>query len=704
MSGGAFGENFPYSNFHDLNMDWIIKIAKDFLDQYTHIQEIIENGEENLQELTTSGLEQLQEKADNLNELLQTWYDTHSEDIANQLADALEDLNEWYTTHENYLDNTLAENIAEFNASAEAKSRELLDSWPDDYSELVEGFNTLKTIIGQYECFTLNRLAGAGTYWNVWIENVNIKAGSTVKALLDYYGGQYLTKLRVNLHNGTDWVGGDYDINNPTVGDSVTFTAEGDATRIRFQFVSSQDEGAIVAKMLLRTNSEYGIAYDLTDLNEKISDIETELQNAETGEGWKELVENDNLSGVWVNANSYAKNGAGLSGYVTKVYDVSNLSKARFSGNPYGIIAEKYDGTKIGITNLFSLPATNAEFDVTAYKKLYIGGVASVFWGGWSDNYVKLEGWMRSDSKWRNRKIVWFGTSIPAGGFIGAEQPLSYPYQVGRLLDANVINEAVGDSGVHYRELSRVSATNPYGFNFHFVSACRCLTNTLAMMQWLGNWADYYCNGGTYRNSEAWDPTIFTSGLPTSWTDANTEAIKQFSYEIKLDKYLTDSTFPDLFVFDHGYNDRIRWSDNTGAYEDQLAQYGRDNCYTFRGAMNFLIDRILAFNPWAKIIMIGDYENQSAEKKYDATYQMRVAEDYEIPIYKRWEYTGWSQVQETAHYNWVDGLLNYTENSTSTKTNLDWNLADGVHPHSDKTGRATRIMARLIAPFIKKLD
>ena len=27
MNGGAFGENFPYSNFHDLNMDWIIKIA-----------------------------------------------------------------------------------------------------------------------------------------------------------------------------------------------------------------------------------------------------------------------------------------------------------------------------------------------------------------------------------------------------------------------------------------------------------------------------------------------------------------------------------------------------------------------------------------------------------------------------------------------------------------------------------------------------
>ena len=28
MNNGAFGELFPYSNFHDLNLDWIIKIIK----------------------------------------------------------------------------------------------------------------------------------------------------------------------------------------------------------------------------------------------------------------------------------------------------------------------------------------------------------------------------------------------------------------------------------------------------------------------------------------------------------------------------------------------------------------------------------------------------------------------------------------------------------------------------------------------------
>lgn len=125
MNTGIFGEGFPYSNFHDLNMDWIIKIAKDFLDQYTHIQETIENG-----------LNDLDEKAETLQALLQEWYDTHSEDIANQLADALEDLNDWYTTHQNYLDATLEQNIQTFDNHAEQKAQETIATIPSDYTTL----------------------------------------------------------------------------------------------------------------------------------------------------------------------------------------------------------------------------------------------------------------------------------------------------------------------------------------------------------------------------------------------------------------------------------------------------------------------------------------------------------------------------------------------------------------------------------------
>ena len=42
-------EQFPYADMQQLNLDWIIKIAKDFLDQYTQIQQTITQGLEDLE-------------------------------------------------------------------------------------------------------------------------------------------------------------------------------------------------------------------------------------------------------------------------------------------------------------------------------------------------------------------------------------------------------------------------------------------------------------------------------------------------------------------------------------------------------------------------------------------------------------------------------------------------------------------------------
>ena len=136
MNTGIFGEGFPYSNFHDLNMDWIIKITKDFLDQYTHIQEVIENGEQSLLDKTADGLEQLQNKADNLENLLQEWYNTHSQDITDQLADALQDLNDWYTTHISMINTALNNALNTFDDESLAIANRNAQSIPADYSSL----------------------------------------------------------------------------------------------------------------------------------------------------------------------------------------------------------------------------------------------------------------------------------------------------------------------------------------------------------------------------------------------------------------------------------------------------------------------------------------------------------------------------------------------------------------------------------------
>lgn len=118
---GPFGNMFPYTNFHGMNLDWVIQIAKDFLDQYTNIQNTIDQG-----------LEDLDDKATEIQGLLDAWYTEHSEDIASQLANALLDLNTWYETHQGYLDTYLTESIAALQAAAAAA----IETIPEDYTAL----------------------------------------------------------------------------------------------------------------------------------------------------------------------------------------------------------------------------------------------------------------------------------------------------------------------------------------------------------------------------------------------------------------------------------------------------------------------------------------------------------------------------------------------------------------------------------------
>ena len=114
-------DEFPYTNFHELNLDWIIKIAKNFLDQYTHIQETITSGLEDLENATAADITALEEKKTELEGLLDAWYTSHSSDIADQLADALDDLTTAYNTI-----------VGQLNT----KGQEVLESIPDDYTAL----------------------------------------------------------------------------------------------------------------------------------------------------------------------------------------------------------------------------------------------------------------------------------------------------------------------------------------------------------------------------------------------------------------------------------------------------------------------------------------------------------------------------------------------------------------------------------------
>ena len=123
MPYGPFGNLFPYADQHALNLDWIIQVAKDFLDQYTHIQDVISDGETSLDQHTTDGLEALAAEKDRLEGLLNAWYLTHSEDIAGELTTA----------------------ISAFQTQAEQIAAEVIATIPGDYTALSTEVSTIRS-------------------------------------------------------------------------------------------------------------------------------------------------------------------------------------------------------------------------------------------------------------------------------------------------------------------------------------------------------------------------------------------------------------------------------------------------------------------------------------------------------------------------------------------------------------------------------
>lgn len=149
----AHFENFPYTDMHQLNLDWIIEVVKDFLSKYEHIEDLIREGEESITNLTDSSLEELQAKKNQLELLLQQWYDTHSADIANQLAQALAELNSWYAT-----------TLGAFIQAADEKTAQSIGSIPADYTTLATEVNRIVTQLTEVYPGGNNLWTGGGSY------------------------------------------------------------------------------------------------------------------------------------------------------------------------------------------------------------------------------------------------------------------------------------------------------------------------------------------------------------------------------------------------------------------------------------------------------------------------------------------------------------------------------------------------------------
>lgn len=274
MNNGAFGENFPYSNFHDLNMDWIIKIAKDFLDQYSHLQEMIESGETQLQELTTQGLEQLDNKAEELENLLQQWYNTHSEDIANALADALTDLNAWYNTHVDYLNQILLDNITQFNIQATNKALETIATIPSDYTKLSQDVQAIYPSYG-------NELI---EYQDGYFRLTNTDAVDITPAGLN--ANASFTTALIPCTGGDEFIVSGYAGNQVSIwafltasGTILSKQVSGSLVQLNYEYIKAPDRSAYLLLNCSEYTSRNHTSYKGNSVDNRLIKTENEIAN-----------------------------------------------------------------------------------------------------------------------------------------------------------------------------------------------------------------------------------------------------------------------------------------------------------------------------------------------------------------------------------------------------------------------------------------
>lgn len=283
------------------------------------------------------------------------------------------------------------------------------------------------------------------------------------------------------------------------------------------------------------------------------------------------------------------------------------------------------------------------------------------------------------DDSFLKKSIVWYGTSIPAAG---------YPEVCGSYLGATVYNEAVGSSACRIGYSTRVTPGGPLGDPYGITGmAWNVVGLSLSMKQEekydiFINWttarrqANLIAQGYTSEevaNIQGWGELLTGDNKPADIMDSSKDVYRKLYYscsyntpanpvepalgviEGKVDKYLNQQNFPDLWVFDHGHNDA-----QNSELMKTIPTPDDDRTY-FIGAMNYIIKHILSYNPRARFIFIGHYENDETSSWHHSILcqaQQVLADYWNAPLYESWKMFGLSRnVVITTNAYWdVDGV------------------------------------------------
>ena len=320
--------------------------------------------------------------------------------------------------------------------------------------------------------------------------------------------------------------------------------------------------------------------------------------------------------------------------------------------------------------------------------------------------------------------VLWVGTSIPAGNIVDGVAN-NYPQMVADALGFNLYNNSIGASFVTYYPNNGI--VNDESYNWQ---------KKADIKEYVG-----YCLSATKQDVENKFRPILEriKANDSTMTDDDIEHYigvwKWASYEDRIIPYI-DGTIAscDTVIIDHGYNDRDNIVAVAGNHADATLDYSstkgtggtgdkypdpndcrgwyfinhfgdRDyfqgelymnGCYQhavdgtsgmkheYMGALTHIIMAIKKVNPSINVIIGNYFAQRNPIQDYKSPYITKANEGV----------AKWMSLQCVNVYQYT-GLIHksYTDKNGIKETDFNRFCPDGVHPHSDSTGRSNRIIA-----------
>ena len=289
-----------------------------------------------------------------------------------------------------------------------------------------------------------------------------------------------------------------------------------------------------------------------------------------------------------------------------------------------------------------------------------------------------------------NKKIniLWLGTSIPYGNRYG-----NYPEIVGDLLGDNVTvynisaSASIARTGSFYYQSGDDSlGISGFQHNIRYIMKSLGISKT-EKQSILDNW-DYWSTVFTY-----------TEDFDSLFNEDKNELYMSCSYDGKLKDYLEKYDI-DYVVYDMGYNDTDVYDYSNTDEITEIPTEHNDRTY-YIGASEFIFNKIYEYSPETKIIIAGHYSDE--DKPYLCIAQQELADYMNVPIYKTWEETGWTNELVTTTGYWDNGYWIPNGGEEREITLLQLWLPDGIHPGNDYSQKANNYLAKIHAKYLKPL-